>query len=451
MSIQVICQCGASFAARDELAGKQIECVTCGQPLQVPYPQAPVQPASAPVQYHNQTSPIYNAPPKGAPNAAAARWPLIATAVGAAGIAVAGGILFFTTNNRISSLNKTIGEQTKTLETQSKTLTEQLSTINKKVTDQSTTLETKLDDKITTVSKTLTEAKTDKVETEKLVENVKGLSDKLDKETEVQKANKKELDDLVKKTGTLRSEISAIDGNIAKEVATKSAGFEARIKDLEDSRKKIKDEFQAELAKKGGLLEQVNAHEAVIQGLNAQIKTEVTKLLPNMKPITDRLDSLESGVNPEPVYKKVITNRFGNRIFYGLRTLNGAARYRDKNWGFWRTIDIAAPTLLNPTKLVDGRFDIKIRYNQLGDMRDALLLDTHAGTVWRNTPGSGNWIRMGIIGSGPLVNYEQNNAYRLDVDVNKASSSGPGVFLTDTRTDRVFADDFANPAFLLEL
>ncbi|MDA1052558.1 MAG: zinc ribbon domain-containing protein [Planctomycetota bacterium] len=46
MPIKVACQCGASFAAKDELAGKAVRCPKCKQPLKIPVPAA--APAQAP-------------------------------------------------------------------------------------------------------------------------------------------------------------------------------------------------------------------------------------------------------------------------------------------------------------------------------------------------------------------------------------------------------------------
>jgi hypothetical protein len=48
MAIVITCQCGASFRARDELAGKQVACPKCGQPLAVPSGQ-PSASAQAPL------------------------------------------------------------------------------------------------------------------------------------------------------------------------------------------------------------------------------------------------------------------------------------------------------------------------------------------------------------------------------------------------------------------
>jgi len=45
MPIKVACQCGASFAAKDELAGKAVRCPKCKQPLKIPA----AAPARAPV------------------------------------------------------------------------------------------------------------------------------------------------------------------------------------------------------------------------------------------------------------------------------------------------------------------------------------------------------------------------------------------------------------------
>ena len=40
MPIKVACKCGASFAAKDELAGKAVSCPKCKQPLRIPTPAA---------------------------------------------------------------------------------------------------------------------------------------------------------------------------------------------------------------------------------------------------------------------------------------------------------------------------------------------------------------------------------------------------------------------------
>lgn len=40
MAIKVVCKCGAKFAAREELAGKAIECTACGERVSVPHPAA---------------------------------------------------------------------------------------------------------------------------------------------------------------------------------------------------------------------------------------------------------------------------------------------------------------------------------------------------------------------------------------------------------------------------
>ena len=47
MPIPVACQCGASFNAKDELAGKAVRCPKCKQPLKIPAPQPAPAAASA--------------------------------------------------------------------------------------------------------------------------------------------------------------------------------------------------------------------------------------------------------------------------------------------------------------------------------------------------------------------------------------------------------------------
>jgi|GEM_PF-855672 len=47
MPIKVTCACGASFAARDDLAGRRVACPKCKQPLAIPAPQHQAAPAAA--------------------------------------------------------------------------------------------------------------------------------------------------------------------------------------------------------------------------------------------------------------------------------------------------------------------------------------------------------------------------------------------------------------------
>jgi len=41
MAIPVSCQCGKNYQAKEELAGRQLKCSTCGQVLAVPQPTVP--------------------------------------------------------------------------------------------------------------------------------------------------------------------------------------------------------------------------------------------------------------------------------------------------------------------------------------------------------------------------------------------------------------------------
>jgi hypothetical protein len=48
MPIKVTCQCGKSFSAKDELAGKAVKCPNCQKPLRIPAANQPAAPAAAP-------------------------------------------------------------------------------------------------------------------------------------------------------------------------------------------------------------------------------------------------------------------------------------------------------------------------------------------------------------------------------------------------------------------
>ncbi|HEX5102963.1 MAG TPA: hypothetical protein VFV87_04090 [Pirellulaceae bacterium] len=59
MPIKVTCQCGKSFAAKDELAGRAVKCPNCQQPLRIPSPQAAGAPAA-----QNLAAPLPSAAPR---------------------------------------------------------------------------------------------------------------------------------------------------------------------------------------------------------------------------------------------------------------------------------------------------------------------------------------------------------------------------------------------------
>ena len=82
MPIKVTCQCGKSFAAKDELAGKAVKCPNCQQPLRIPGASAPATAAPA----RNLAAPL----PSAAPAQSAARMQP-ATSASAFGPAPGGG------------------------------------------------------------------------------------------------------------------------------------------------------------------------------------------------------------------------------------------------------------------------------------------------------------------------------------------------------------------------
>ena len=60
MSILATCQCGASFRAKPELAGKRVKCPSCGHPFSVPRPEA----AAAPIRVACRCGQAFQAKPE---------------------------------------------------------------------------------------------------------------------------------------------------------------------------------------------------------------------------------------------------------------------------------------------------------------------------------------------------------------------------------------------------
>ena len=69
MPIKVTCQCGKSFAAKDELAGKAVKCPNCQQPLRIPGAPAAAAPG------RNLAAPLPSAAPRQQASSAAAFGP----------------------------------------------------------------------------------------------------------------------------------------------------------------------------------------------------------------------------------------------------------------------------------------------------------------------------------------------------------------------------------------
>jgi hypothetical protein len=61
MPIKVTCQCGKSFAVKDELAGKAVKCPNCQQPLRIPA-AAPTAPSAAAAAAQATATASANAP-----------------------------------------------------------------------------------------------------------------------------------------------------------------------------------------------------------------------------------------------------------------------------------------------------------------------------------------------------------------------------------------------------
>lgn len=61
MPIKVVCQCGAAFAAKDELAGRTVACPKCKQPLKIGTPQAaPVAQAAPAAPVHHANADLFD-------------------------------------------------------------------------------------------------------------------------------------------------------------------------------------------------------------------------------------------------------------------------------------------------------------------------------------------------------------------------------------------------------
>jgi predicted nucleic acid-binding Zn-ribbon protein len=396
-------------------------------------------------------------PSAAAGNAAtgAARWPLIATAIGTVVVAVAGGVLFAGTNSRIGTLKKTVEEQAALLDEQAKLLEEksaQAEELTKKLTGVQTdlTATTAETTKLTAdIAQLMAAAKEQEVVATELESEVGGLETKLDEEAKKQIESQKELAELQGKATKLRGEIVAVEEKITAELATKAAGFDARVAELRKNVTKLESDYQTAIADTKRIEGELATVQSNITTLTNDILAVKTKI-PDTKPIWTEIAKLEKKLTDEqaPIYKSVLGENGVSGDFWvavRLDTRNGNTFFRKKT---------AASTLTPPTfspspslatfftKLdKPGRFDISLTYKPNGDVYDVVLLDSHNGTLWRAdlTASVISWTN---ITNWYYTDYGANNAWRIDVDSSNASAPVPRILLTNTRRNFTYADDF---------
>jgi len=430
VAINVTCECGVKIAARNELAGKQIDCHTCGKKIRVP------RPARQQVQQ----------------GAAVPNW-LVATTV-ATSIAAAGGIGFgVMLNNRLTDLTDAVSGQSDQISTQSALLdtqTELLEVQGQR--DQG--LEQGLVDLHEVVA---TLDKNVDADSEQLTAQLGDLQTDLEAAKAQQTKHEEELTSLQGKATKLRGEIVAAEQKIEAEMATKAAGFDARVAELRKDVTKLGSDYQTALQDTAKLEKQM-----------ANVKKDITLLangivavnssIPDTTPIWDEIAKLQAKLSAEtvPRHKTVFGENFNNGDFWcaiRLDTRNGNIFVRKKDGGGILTapVFIPSPSL---TSGKSGRFDIKLTFQGDGDIFDAVLLDTHTGSIWHCDvtvpPAFITWNR---VTNFFVVDYGENGAWRIDVD---SSNAGPGavprILVTDTtQKNLTYADDVSPRSTVLPL
>jgi predicted nucleic acid-binding Zn-ribbon protein len=421
VTIKVTCSCGGKFAARDELAGKQIECHTCGKRIRVPVPAA-----------------------MAASGAAAPNWLVAMTALTFAA-AIAAGVFGVNLNSRVNQLADTVSQQSGKIETQFLALDEHAQMLETQAqNDQS--LQEKLTDLQTVMASLDQEVQAG---SEELNAELDSLQENLEQATMQQAEHEEELAKLQGKATKLRGEILAAEQKIEAEMATQATGFDKRVESLRDSLTKLDADYQQTLKDTSELEKQLAQVRKDVSSLADGIAA-VSANIPDTKPIWAAITKLRTQLtaDTEPWFKTVFgENGVSGDFWCALRvdTRNGNTFIRKKD----PTGNLTAPVFVPSPFFVAGkagRFDVKLTCKTNGDIHDAVMLDTHTGNLWHcdvTVPGPlFTWRR---IRNFFVVNYGENDAWRIDVDSSNAGAAVPRILVTDTTQKNLTYADDASP------
>ncbi|MHC4222349.1 MAG: hypothetical protein ACYSUN_00005, partial [Planctomycetota bacterium] len=376
----VICKCGAKFAAREELAGKAIECTACGKSVQVPH-HAPAGTGGA-----------------GKGLVISGLFVLAAAIVGC-------GYMIYTQQERIAVLKGSLDD----LDGALSAATQRLDVLNQGLAanteaDAAMSAGRKLDQ--TAIAALQEDLAAETGRRQALV----GDLDRLDTEalqirSDIQRAEKDRDDAWEKISRASRDKQKEYDIQLEKlqeELTTKADDqatrdrIAAEVKRIEDA----KDALAAQAKKDRA---QLKSYDSKIDGLKVQLRDKTTKqnqLQFDLDQAESKLQNLTQTVNKKPLQTQLQTlqtkvDKSGAEAFqtvtfddkqrlesmwFRLDTRSGRVTYKV---GSQQSIIQGGPSFGGwGQKQEMGRYKLQLTTRETGNIHDVVLLDTEKGWVW---------------------------------------------------------------------
>lgn len=420
MPIEVTCHCGAKFSARDELSGKQIECFSCGQPLQVP---AVVPPQPAPAPPPQQPASAQWVPAGGSAPSPAPRWPMFVSLSVSVLVLVAAGVLALVLSRQVQKVR---GDLAAKVEEDKKSVEE---------------AKNRVDDLDQTLKQLGLQTAAGEQRDKQLQEKDEELRKKLETEREQQRRNAEELKTLRRKATDLRVEMAALERDIEAELAKKEAGFEARVKEQERRLAELRDDWRNTNDLAQDLQVRVYDAENQIRNLTSDIAAVDAKVF-DPTDLTNKVSALETAVfapGPRDSAERLVFGQDSNGpnkwCVVRFNSENGAGDCYERQPGSPVQHKARLPSRVAPADADAGRFDVKITFDYLGNVYAAVQLDTQTGELWYWDPTvNGPW--QSLL-NGRRSSTGDSQRWRLIVDDSGRPGSNPRILLLDTRTSEL--------------
>ncbi|MHC4136235.1 MAG: hypothetical protein ACYS0K_14755 [Planctomycetota bacterium] len=402
MPIKVVCSCGAKFAAREELAGKPVECTACGKRVHVPHAVA----AGA-----------------GSAGSGALKAGMVVL-----GVAVAAcGYMVYTQQQSLADLQQ------------------ELSTEHARVDDVRKEIE---------ANKTADEEVAEEVEKEKK---------RLTEEAKKQESLLASLDKLDMESVRIRGDIARVEEERRKlmaETESKRAAYDRRLEELQadlrtktgaEETAKINDEIKTiqdpkrELAREAEANRtKIAAYDGELKGFQDQLRAKIVeqeKLSDQVTATEDKLAALEKRANPDTLKQYIRTlwskayknrpavfqtlaaedRRWKLQAWFRMDTRTGRVFYR---YHRTRSVigDAPGPSFMGvgpAGRGQPGRFEMHLGLDSAGDLGELIRLDTKTGDVWYvplNRTSNLWWRRIPVMQPGFMRQTKLNPKWTVTLD-----------------------------------
>ena len=448
MPIKMVCECGAKFAAREELAGKDVECTACGKTLKVPR----------------------HAPPS--PGVSSGGRRALVTGMSILGVAVAAcGFMIYTLQGQVTDLQ---GELS-TAQSRVGVVEKELES-NKKA-DEATAADVVEDKKLLAdvQNKLADETKNreallgnlDKLEMDAV--RIRNDIQRVDQERtaaweQMSRANREKRDAYDRQLTTLQGELGT------KASAQDTARIRAQIKKVEADKDALARQSKANKTR-------LVTYDTRLTGLQNQLREKIVeqdRLGVQLARAQTNLTSLNRQVKPATLQKQIIDMRkrmgttrsepfktvaFDDKVrnqsmWFRVDTRTGRADYRV---GRYRNVIAGGPgggRGGRAAKQKPGQYDLQLTFASSGRVYDVVLLHAETGRLWsceiRGGARSLAWRPVYVLQPPRRGRPGTSKKWRLSVSRNggKSTTRAPMLVLTDP-DGRIYDDSLGPRVFML--